>query len=210
MLRGEGGELDCFLEVLAKEEERRGEPLRRFGAHAIVRPGLGERLTGQLCGQRLVTTESVQPGKRRQRLRAGAPVPCRRSGLLEQLERSPGVASIEAVESAADRSAMDVGLRIPRRQPATQLAELRRRRARSARAGLCGSMLECCRDVCVRPVDGEREMAGALLGAGDQLGEAAVKRPPLVGRCFPIDARGQERMREADGLALRARPPAPR
>ncbi len=58
---------------LAKIEERRGEPLRGLGSHAVVRPGLRERLPGQLRGQWLVSAEPVQPRERREHLCAGAP-----------------------------------------------------------------------------------------------------------------------------------------
>ena len=57
---GEGGQVDSLREVFAQVEERRSEPLRRLGADAIVRPCLGERLAGQLRGQRLVASEAVQ------------------------------------------------------------------------------------------------------------------------------------------------------
>ena len=59
-LSGKGGQLDSLFEVLLEIEERCSEPLRGLGAHAIIRPGLCERLPGQLCGQRLVASEPVQ------------------------------------------------------------------------------------------------------------------------------------------------------
>ena len=99
-----------------------------------------------------------------------------------------------------DRPAMDVGLCVLRRQPAAQLAELRRRRARPPCAGICSSVLECRPNACVRPLHGERKVAGALLGVGDELGETAVQRAALVDRCRPVDARGEERMREPDAI----------
>jgi hypothetical protein len=94
------------------------------------------------------------------------------------------------------------GLLVERRQQACLLAELRGRRGCASRPCALRGLLERARDVGVWSIRREREVAGAFLGVGDELGEAAMHRPPLVGPCFPVDPRGQERMNEPNAIAV--------
>ena len=201
-LGGEGRELDSLDEVLAQVEERRGEPLRRLAAHAVVGAGFGHGLPGQLRRQRLIAGEAVGPRERRQGFRAGAPGRRRGPSLLEQLDRPSRVAGIEAVEAGADRPAMEVGERVRRRQAASLLAELRRGGARSPGAGVFGGALEGGRDVRVRPVDGERKVARSFLLVVDDTGEAAVKLAPGAGVDVVVRGGGEERVHEAEGAVV--------
>ena len=97
---------------------------------------------------------------------------------------------------------MDVGKRIRGRQPARPLAELRRRRARSPVACMGSCALERGRDVRVRPVDGERQVAGPLLLVVDDVGEAAMKLAPGAGVEVLVRGGGEERVREAESAVV--------
>jgi len=97
---------------------------------------------------------------------------------------------------------MDVGKRIRGRQPARPLAELRRRCARSPVACMGSCALERGRDVRVRPVDGERQVAGPLLLVVDDVGEAAMKLAPGAGVEVLVRGGGEERVREAESAVV--------
>lgn len=96
---------------------------------------------------------------------------------------------------------MEVGKRTLRCQSPSLLAELRRSRARPPGARMHGGAFERGRHVPVGRIDGERQVAGPLLLAVDDVGEAAVELAPRVGAYVVVRRGGEERVREAKAAA---------
>ncbi len=62
-----------------------------------------------------------------------------------------------------------------------ELAQLGGGVAGAAPAGQARGLVEAGGDGCVGPIDRERELAGALLGVGDDLAQSAVQRAAFGG-----------------------------
>ena len=73
-----------------------------------------------------------------------------------------------------------------------------------------GRVLELGGDVRIRALGPKRQMARTLLQIGKQLRQAAMERSALGAVGLGVHARGQQRVGEADAVALRARSRAPR
>jgi hypothetical protein len=72
------------LEILAHEEERRGEALGRLRAHAITRSGFGESAAQELGGLWLVPLISVQAPEEDQCFGESVALACRTKCFFEQ------------------------------------------------------------------------------------------------------------------------------
>ena len=190
------------LELLAHEEERHGQALRRRGAHAVADAGFGERAAQELGGLRLVPLVSVQPTEEDERFGEIVAPTCRRERLFQQGACSRRVARGEAVAGRRHRPAVSGVRLVERRQPACLLAELRGRRGRASRAGVLRRLLERARDVGVRGVCRERQVAGALVHVWDDLGEAPVElaAPDRVEAL--VRGRSEQRVCETDTVAF--------
>ena len=87
-------------------------------------------------------------------------------------------------------------------RPTRPLAELRRGGARSAAPSMVGRPLERGRDVRVRPVDCEREVAGPLLVVVDELRRGGVERAVARWRRDHVRRGCEQRMGEPDVVAV--------
>ena len=121
---------------------------------------------------------------------------------LEQDRRLLHVARVPAVLGGGDAASVDALERVWGRQRDRALGEVGRSLGGAARARMRRRRVERRRDLFVGAGRGDREMTGALLEIDVEFGEAAVKPAPSVQRHRLVAGGGEERMGEADPVAV--------
>jgi hypothetical protein len=115
----------------------------------------------------------------------------------------PGrIARVPAVEPRGEGPAVQVHPPSGWREPLRQLAEIGRRGAGAAAARVIGGALQAGGERRVRAGGGQCEVAPALLVVVDERGEPPVQLAPGEGVEPAVGARRQQRVREAQPLAV--------
>jgi hypothetical protein len=192
----------CICQLLAQEKERGREPLRRVSPDRSIRSRVCQALFEQLDRDSLVPGVVVEPGESTQRLRASWASACLLGRLDEERAGTSGVAGIEVRRARVEAPTVS-GLEVPRRRQAKGLlAQLGGSLRRAASARDSGRLVERSRDAGIRLFGTESEVTCPLLGIRDDRGQSAMSCAPPLASGRRIQSRREERMREADPLAV--------
>ena len=179
--REQGVDRDAPTRVVRGQRHRLAK--ERLGELEVREIQRHERASGQDVGPK----RPVRAARRRRRAGSRPPDACRRT-------RS----------GARRRPSAGGGVRRPRPTGVSRAASSASSAATSDAPRRAAASAPCSRaraTDCVRADRRPRQVPGALLGLGDDLGEPLVDAPAPIGRGAAVRGRGEERMGEADGVA---------
>jgi len=198
----ERGVSRCCVEVLAREEKCRGQPLRCVRTHTLARMRFRERLAQDRRCFRFVTAVAVKPAEEDERFGTEVARACGSQHLVEQRARPRRVAGDEPVSGRRDGAVLRVVGESRRRQPERLLAEIRRSRGRAACVCVLGSAFQSRSDLRVRAFHGEREMACRLFHLVDDRCESSVSVAAFRVFVHSIGSGGKEWVDETNPVVL--------
>jgi hypothetical protein len=204
-LGGPGGGarmVQCICQLLAQEKERGREPLRSVSSRRGIRTRVCEALFEQLDRDSLISGVVVEPGESTQRLGASWAGAFPLGRLDEERAGTSGVAGIEVRRARLEAPTVS-GLEVPwRRQAKGLLAQLGGSLRRAASARDSGRLVERGRDAGIRLLGTESEVTRPFLGIRNDRGQSAMSCAPPLGSGRRIQSRREQRVREADPLAV--------
>jgi len=204
--RGSLGVRDRFAEPLPQPEEARGHAFMRLRERLAISLGLVDRLEEELGGLRLhlVGPDAREPDERPRPFRSGRqPVDDR-----TELRLRPGrIARLEVEVRSVNRAAQLIVGTGSGSQLTCPVEQKGACTGRAAESGTTRGVLERSCDDVVRLLGGRGQMPSPRLGIVDELRQPGVHFGTAKRTCHLVGARCEQRMREADPVAVELHDP---